>query len=207
MHEPHPEPALKETWLRLIVDSSISLIAHQHPHNEPSRGHLGPPLHNAPCVVGTSAKFCRLKAPHFLGGPIPLSQALVPSRSSKSSAPVHGKPSLMCSFLAALRYATADRYPEAFSKAPNNWSLSTVSGKGSTSCSPALCLHHHNRDRTDSTADLAYLSSSYSAFAFLTSSERPLRLLTHFSDPRRYDLLPGAPGRAGGNPTHLSWSH
>ena len=201
MHEPHPGPVLKETWLHLIVDSSISLIAHQHPHNEPSRGHLGPFLHNAPCVVGTSANFCRLKAPHFLGGPIPLSQALDPSCSSKSSAPVHGKPSLMCSFLAALSGT-----PKLSARHPTIGVCRPLSGKGSTSCSPALCLHHHNRDRTDSTTDLAYLSSSCSDFAFLTSSERPLRLLTHFSDPRRYDLLPGADGLEG-NPTHLSWAH
>ena len=161
MHEPHPDPTLNVTCLHLVVDSTISLMAHQQPHNGPSRGHFGPPLHNAPCVVGTSANFCRSKAPHFLGGPVHLSQALLPSLNSKSSAPVHEKPNLTCSFSAALKYATADRYPEAFNKAPDNWSLSTVSGKGWTSCSEALCLHHHKRDRSDSTADLAYLSASF----------------------------------------------
>ena len=67
VHEPHPGPALKETWLHLIVDSSISpslptstlLVA------------ISDLLCTTHCVVGTSANFCRLKAPHFLGGPTP----------------------------------------------------------------------------------------------------------------------------------------
>ena len=193
VHEPHPDPTLNVTCLHIVVDSSISPNNHiTHLHAATSvllctmfHAWSGPPPTSAGRKHHTSlAVPCPFRRPFFhLVAPNP-----VP--------PFMRKPNLTCSFLAALKYATADRFP--FSKAPNNWSFSTMSRKGWTSCSEALCLHHHKRDRTDSTADLAYLSASCSAFAFLTSSERPLGFQTNFNDPHRYDFLPGAPARARG---------
>ena len=74
-----------------------------------------------------------------------------------------------------------------------------MKGEGATLCSFARFRHHASLDLTDSTADFANLSSSYSSFAFSTSGGFVPRLLILLAEPRRYALRPGAVGRAGGN--------
>ena len=74
--------------------TSEESIAHQAPHNVPSRGNMGPPAHKGSRPTAKSANFCMSRAPHFLGGPMPLSHA-----SSQVSSPANMM--LVCGNLAS----------------------------------------------------------------------------------------------------------
>ena len=86
--------------LHAPCSGKFDLAQCQQPHKTPSQSDIG---HNCSLVILNSANLCISNAPHFTGGPKPLSHALLPSGISRSKAADHE-----CRFLTALMWAAAD---------------------------------------------------------------------------------------------------